>query len=150
MHKTSILSGNELISQYINDIYVKGEISKSPLIVIDGKVFKYSKFRRTFKTLTIDKIREISYLEKNGEAAIGIFGNLGKPGVIIISTTSLKILKVLYLLDGYKISEVEFTKIYKSKDTYSFEIIDNKDDIKKFTSENYDLIWIAKSKDRKM
>jgi hypothetical protein len=146
MHKTSISSGNELISQYINDIYIKGKISKSPLIVIDGNVFKYSKFRRTYKTLSKNEIREIRYLEKNSEAAIDIFGNLGKTGVIIIATTSLKIPKVLYLLDGYEISEAEFTKILRNKDIYSFEMIDNKDDIKKYTPENYDFVWIAKSK----
>jgi hypothetical protein len=142
-------SDKDFITQYIKKVKAKGEITKSPLIVIDGNVFQYSIYKKEHKPLMQSEIKEINYLRKNSQSAYDIFGKIGKPGVIVVTTTSVKEPKTLFLLDDKEISLEEFLKIKKS-DMESFEIIKNKEDIKKYTADDYDDIWIVKSKKKKL
>jgi hypothetical protein len=145
--KTGNASSNDFIAQYIKGIEAKGEITKSPLIIIDGIAFEYSDYLKSHKPIMQSGIREINYLRKNSQTAYDIFGERGKPGVIIVATTSLKVPKILYLLDDKEITSEEFDNVEQT-DIETFEIIRSQEGIRKYTTKEYDSVWIIKLKKR--
>jgi len=79
---------NFLIEQ-INDLYLKGQISKNPILVIDGTEYVNTKDLNLKKiNLTKKDIKEIELLKK--DAAKRVFGELGERGVLLITTKSNK------------------------------------------------------------
>jgi len=88
-----LLGDNDDSKTYLNDsvktYYKKGTIINSPLIAIDGIVFKYNMDQDTIY-LPIKKmdISVISYLDKSSSSVI--YGKNETNGAIIINTVDLK------------------------------------------------------------
>jgi hypothetical protein len=143
--KIDNLFNKGFVSQTTYELRSKGKIAKSPLVVIDGEVFKYSDYRKGYKPLTQSDVKEFTYFPKDSQTSYNIFGKISKGGVLVITTNSFNEPKTLILLDGKKISMEEFVRLNPS-DFESFEVIEKKEDINKYTTEECDGIMIIKLK----
>jgi hypothetical protein len=84
-----ISSDKYYLADSVNRIFRQGYIGKSPLIAIDGTVFKYQKrFDTVMLPLLKDEILDIQFINKNGSEFI--YGKGADNGAIIISTTKKK------------------------------------------------------------
>jgi hypothetical protein len=128
----------------INESFKSGKIQKKPIIVVDGKPYRYD-YELKSKKLQLSKndIRRIDILEK--DVGIEMYGDYAENGVIILSTQSnysndsksFSDSKVLILLEDKEISKDEMEKI-SPRDIISIDVIKDKEIIKKYTSEAYD------------
>lgn len=132
-----------------------GEVKKKPIIVIDGKPYRYD-FELKNDRLQISKrdIENIEILKNN--VGIRIYGEFAKDGVLIVTTKiynnndpkSLNNSNVLILLENKEINKSEMEKI-KPDDISSIDVIKDKEKIKLFTSKDYDGVIIIHLKDKK-
>ena len=129
-----------------------GEVKRKPIIVIDGKPYRYDYELKT-EGLQISKkdIKQIDILKK--DVGVEIYGEYAKDGVIIVTTKSSSSndskpyndSKVLILLENKEISQSEMEAI-DPNDVESIEVIKNKEKVKSFTSEDYDGVVIIHMK----
>ncbi|MFT6867297.1 MAG: hypothetical protein ACJA08_002137 [Cyclobacteriaceae bacterium] len=77
----------DFLIEQIESLSARDQISKKPILVIDGVEYVKKKDIALQKiNLSKDRIEEIELLKK--EAAIRVFGEEGKRGVLIITTKS--------------------------------------------------------------
>jgi len=132
--------GNDklLLQKRIDESASTGMISKTPMLVIDGKPFRYDVELKKHKLkLSHGDIARIDILKM--ETAVNIYGEMGKKGVILISTVKLNRgfipdNNMLILSGGKKISMEEMKKI-NPLDIESIVIVKTKSEIQKYTSE---------------
>jgi hypothetical protein len=133
-------------------------ISNKPIIVLDGIPYRYSHELKE-KPLTISKsdIKEISILKK--EAALRIYGDFAKGGVLLITTKverepiqksndnkGFDDKNILFIVDG-KIVERSFALSLNPNDIETLTVIKNKEDIMDYTSGNYDGVILIVTKE---
>ena len=125
-----------------------GEVSKRPMIVVDGVPYRYDKELKN-KRLQLSKkdIEKIERLKK--DIGIKIYGESAQGGILVVttkvhSTKDTKPIdesKVLMLLEDKKISKSELDKI-NPNEIESIDVIKDKEKVKQYTSENYDGVVI--------
>lgn len=141
--------GNFLI-QRIKVLAKEGQISKTPILVIDGYPHRYEvELKKEKLNISKNDIKSIEILKS--KTATNIYGESGKKGVMIITTTNenkmTDLMKpeenVLVLLEGNKISIEDMKKI-DPKDIKSIEIIKSKNEIIKYTADDYQGVILIK------
>ncbi len=140
---------SNFLIQQIEESAQKGLISKTPMLVIDGHPYRYEVELKKGLRLSKADIKQIDILKH--EIGTTIYGSRGKRGVILITTFTgeklfgLKKLEgnVLILCEGNKISTKELWKI-NPLEVDSIEIIKSKDEITKYTTDNYQGVVVIK------
>lgn len=143
----------DFLKQQIN-VYKKTQgISNKPIIVLDGKPYRYSHELKE-EPLGISKsdIKEISILKK--EVGKRIYGELAEVGVLLITTKKdeepiskpndfegYDQKKILFIVDG-KIVEKSFALSLNPNDVEELTVIKKKENILEYTSEDYDGVII--------
>ncbi|POY41113.1 hypothetical protein C3L50_00875 [Flavobacterium alvei] len=74
------------LSDSISKMAVKNLITDKPIVVIDGKPFRYQDLENQKLLLNKAEIEKIVAIDK--QKGIAIFGSFGEAGVIIITTNS--------------------------------------------------------------
>jgi uncharacterized protein YcfL len=136
--------GNDknFLIETINEYSKNGEISKKPIIVVDGVPNRFD-YELKNKKLQLSKA-EIKKIESlKNDVGIRLYGDYAKGGVLIVTTNSYVSKepttdknKILFLLEDKAISESEMEKI-DPKDIDSIDVIKDKEKVKQYTSENY-------------
>lgn len=136
-------SDKTMIADFITKSIAENKLKKNPVIVLNDRVLEDDELDQ-FKFYKSDII-EFSVIEKDNHQMIDIYGEKSLNGVLLIetkplqekSTKSISESKVLFLLEGKPINENELKKLNPDK-IESIEVIKNKEEIVKYTSENYD------------
>lgn len=136
-------SDKTMIADFITKSIAENKLKKNPVIVLNDRVLEDDELDQ-FKFYKSDII-EFSLIEKDNHQMIDIYGEKSLNGVLLIetkpfqekSTKSISENKVLFLLEGKPINENELKKLNPDK-IESIEVIKNKEEIVKYTSENYD------------
>lgn len=142
------------LQKRIDESVAVGMISKTPLLVVDGKTYRYNvELKKQKLDLSGKDITQIDILK--WDKAMSIFGEEGKMGVMLITTSASRAAKgvstdgnVLVLLEGNKISFEDLKKI-DPIDIESIDIIKTKEQIQNFTWEAYDGVIVIKLKQKK-
>ena len=145
-----------LLINKINESKTKGEISsKKPIIVVDGKPFRYNfELKENKLELSKSDIKKIEILKK--EVGIRIYGDFAEGGVIVITTeiesnnttsknTDIANKNILFLVDGMEVTE-ETIKSIDPNDIESVDVIKNEAAKKLYSDKNYDGIIHVKMK----
>ncbi len=141
---------SQFLIQKIKEFARKGEISKTPILVVDGSPQRYEvELKKNKLNLYKADIKTIEILKL--EKSIQIYGQYGKKGVMLITTSNEKKMKdslmpedkILVLLEGNKISLEDMKKI-DPHDIKSIEIIKSKDEIIKYTKDDYQGVILIK------
>lgn len=118
------------------------ENGKKPLYVIDGKIVEGNNIN-----YDTENIASINVLK--GKSAEETFGELGKNGVIVITSKKhFENDKKLYVLDEKEISKSELTKIYSKETISSLNVLKSKDAIKKYGNKGINGVVEVSSKDK--
>lgn len=81
--------GKLALVNYIKELHEKGKIGETPLIVVDGKPYRYEvELKESPLQLTFDDIENIDFLK--AKKGIAIFGDEGKNGVLLITRKRAK------------------------------------------------------------
>jgi hypothetical protein len=123
-----------------------GQIQSKPIIVVDGKPYRYDYELKSNKLpVSRSDIQQIDILKK--DAAIKVYGEYAHDGVILLTTKSgtneekksfdFDNRKVLILLEEKIITQDEMNAL-NANDIESIEVIKNKDKITEYTSGNFD------------
>ena len=83
-------AGNDklFLSDSISKMVMKSLITDKPIVVIDGKPFRYQDLESQKLLLSKAEIAKIVAIDK--QKGINIFGNFGEAGVLIITTNRPK------------------------------------------------------------
>jgi hypothetical protein len=133
-----------------------GQLQSKPIIVVDGKAYMYNELKTNKLPVSRSDIKQIDILKK--EAAIRVYGEDGKDGVILLTTKSgtneekksfdFSNRKVLILLEGKVITQDEMNAL-NANDIESIEVIKSKEVIKTYTNGDFEgiiLIHLKKTK----
>lgn len=139
--------------EYINRLNKEEKITDKPLVVIDGLAFSYENLKVNKIQINKSDISRMDYLGKNSEGAKNIYGDKGKEGVILILTNNspqqpgetLTESKILFLIGDRQITREELESI-DPNDIESIEVVKEKDNVSKYTSDNYDGVIIVTMK----
>lgn len=150
---TNTANDADYLVQYISEISSQDKISNSPLLVIDGFPINYFDYKEKAYFLTKSDIKEIDYLSKDSKTAKNLYGERARGGVLLIMTNktqeksakSMDDSNVLLLLGNKQISKEELENL-DPEVIEKIEVIKNVDDIKKYTSEDYDGVVIVTMK----
>ena len=82
------------LSDFISKMVESGSITNQPIVVLDGKPYRFQDLENQKLPLSKLAIEKIELLKK--PVGISIYGNYGEAGVLIITTTKAKI----FLLDN--------------------------------------------------
>jgi len=142
------IEGKYLI-QRIEEYTKKKLISNTPMLVIDGRTYRYEVELKKGLNLSKSNIKIIDVLKHNTGTIL--YGNRGKKGVVLIVTyTGEKLYDLnklgengLILCEGNIVNENELWDI-KPLDVESIEIINSKDEIVKYTKDNYQWVVVIK------
>jgi hypothetical protein len=142
--KEKNVSNHDFIIQYIEDFERQEIFSDSPLIVIDGVPLSLDDYYDNNRPLIKSEIKTIDYIEKENQSSIYVYGDRAKGGVILVISKGLnyryKTIKtkneILILYDHKTISIEEFQKL-NPDDIEEFEVIEDKDEIKKLYDTDY-------------
>lgn len=95
------------LSDFISKMTESGSITNEPVVVVDGKPYRYQDLENQKLPLSKFAIEKIELLKKT--VGIAIYGSYGEAGVLIITTTKSKIFlleneddSVYYLVDKIK------------------------------------------------
>lgn len=82
--------GNDklFLSDSISKMAVKGLITDKPIVVIDGKPYRFQDLENQKLELSKVEIAKIIAIDK--QKGINIFGNYGEAGVVIVTTNRQK------------------------------------------------------------
>lgn len=102
-------NGNEkfYLTDSISKLAKSGLITEHPIVVIDGKPFRYEDLKKQKLPLSKIAIETITPIDK--EKGISIYGTYGEAGVIIITTSKTKV----YLLEDENESKYYLTESLK-------------------------------------
>lgn len=144
---------SSFLSDFIEELSITGEITKHPMLVIDGKPKRWDKELKEEKLdLKREQIASVKVMEQR--KATQIYGEPAKLGVLLIKTKN-KVYednlpfdksKVLYFLGDQEISLEELKKIDPNI-IESITVLKNKEKMKPYTTENYDGVIIITTKD---
>ncbi|MPQ45566.1 hypothetical protein GCQ56_00980 [Marinifilum sp. N1E240] len=145
-------TNSNYLSEFITELSELGEISKHPMLVIDGEPKRWDVELKSEKlSLKGDQIASVDKMDQ--EKAEQIYGEPAKDGVILVKTKQ-KVYddklpfdkhKVLYFLDNKVISLQELKDIDPNT-IGSITVIKGKEDMKPYTTENYDGVVIINTK----
>ncbi|MFM2292690.1 MAG: hypothetical protein RIS29_2503 [Bacteroidota bacterium] len=126
-------------------------ITKTPMLVIDGRVYRYKVELEKKLKLSRSNIKYIGVLENN--IATTLYGKRGIKGVVLINTHTGDKLNDLNKLDGtglilYDGNVVDKNDLWNINplEVISIDIIHSQDEIAKLTSDHYQWIVVIKSK----
>ncbi|TRX38342.1 SusC/RagA family TonB-linked outer membrane protein [Flavobacterium restrictum] len=95
------------LSDFLSKMTESGSITNEPVVVVDGKPYRYQDLENQKLPLSKFAIEKIELLKKT--VGIAIYGSYGEAGVLIITTTKSKIFlleneddSVYYLVDKIK------------------------------------------------
>lgn len=136
-------SDKTMIADFITKTIDEKKFKKNPVIVVNERVLEDDELDQ-FKFYKSDII-EFSVIEKDNHQMVDIYGEKSLNGVLLIETKpfqekavkSISESKVLFLLERKPINENELKKLNPDK-IESIEVIKNKEEIAKYTPENYD------------
>ncbi|TKG97029.1 hypothetical protein EYV94_00970 [Puteibacter caeruleilacunae] len=138
------------LAKFINELEGQGEITKRPLVIIDGLPYGFEDLKETKIPLCKDDIYKIDYLSKDSKGAKSIYGERGKNGVLLILTKmSQERLKekpmgngkILFLVGDRRITQEELENI-DPNGIDSIQVIKDLDTISKYTTEDYEGVVI--------
>lgn len=102
-------NGKLFLSDFISKMAESGSITNQPIVVIDGKPYRYQDLENQKLPLSKLAIEKIELLKK--PVGISIYGSYGEAGVLVITTTKSKIFlldneddSMYYLVDKIKIA----------------------------------------------
>jgi hypothetical protein len=135
----------------IDEYAQKKLISNTPMLLIDGRTYRYKVELKKGLNLSKSNIKQISVL--NHDIGTTLYGNRGLKGVVMITTyigeklNDLNKLegKGLILCDGNVVDRKDLWNI-KPLEVVSIEIINSKDEIAKHTMDNYQWVVVIKLK----
>ncbi|WP_068473024.1 hypothetical protein [Saccharicrinis aurantiacus] len=110
----------DYVARYAFNLRDKGKVADWPLVIIDGRGYALHYYINKHVALSKPEVKHIDFLPKNSETALKIYGESGRGGVILVTTSyaktraPLKIKKaesvngskVIYVVDG-KVDEKE-------------------------------------------
>lgn len=139
--------------RYIANLEKKGEMTDRPLLIIDGFVHTYEELKEGPIPLRREDISQVDHLGIGSEAAINIYGEMGREGVLLVRTRrsenasdqSADESHVLILVGNRPVSPQELDQI-DPDDIEEIEVIKNQREIKKYTEEDYDGVVIIRMK----
>ncbi len=147
----------DFLKQKIDEFKKTEGISNKPIIVVDGKPYRYThELKENKLKLSKSDIKKIDVLKK--DVGIRIYGEFAEAGVLLITTKSELITnkeesyinsesksldesKIFILVDGKEFPKEDLEKI-SPNDIESVTVIKNKEEIKKYTSKEYDGVII--------
>jgi hypothetical protein len=138
---------------YIDSLYKGGQLSKHPLIIVDGKPYRYEvELKKDRLPISKSDILQLILLEK--DIAEKIYGEPAKNGTLLLFTAPRPTIKedtfeteskILILLEDKEIDKSEMEKI-DPESIETVEIIKSKDKVKEYTSSDYDGVIIIRLK----
>ncbi|HTH55974.1 MAG TPA: hypothetical protein VL728_07995 [Cyclobacteriaceae bacterium] len=135
------------LAHYIKAAAKKGEISKHPLVFVNAIPFTYDMLKDKKLHVSKNSIKEIRKL--SDEELTARYGSLPKNGALqIITQLSFTLARnghSLILLDDKKISMEELDKL-DTNEIQSISVFKGIEQVKKFTSENYDSVIVLRVK----
>ena len=87
-------NGKLFLSDFISKMAESGSITNQPIVVLDGKPYRYQDLENQKLLLSKKAIEKIELLKK--PVGISIYGSYGEAGVLVITTSKLKV----FLLDN--------------------------------------------------
>jgi hypothetical protein len=81
-------NGKFFLSDSISKMAVKGLITDKPIVVVDGKPYRFQDLENQKLSLTKVEIAKIIAIDK--QKGVNIFGNFGEAGVVIVTTNRPK------------------------------------------------------------
>ena len=144
-------SAKNMIADIIKISIAEKKLKKNPVIVVNERVLKNDQLDR-FNFYKSD-ILEFSLIAMDNTEMTEIYGEQSLNGVLLIETKpfqeravkSISDSKVLYLLNGKIITQVELEKINPNK-IESVDVIKDKKEIAKYTTDEYDGVVLIKLK----
>ena len=138
--------------EYINKLSAQGDISKKPMIVIDGKPFRFDKELKNDRLpISQNDIGEIILLDR--EIGITMYGDYAKNGVLLIATKSYLDKKEpkkeddrLYIIQDGKVITHDEMKRIDPNEIAQIEVIRDRDKISQYTDGDYNVVLIIKMK----
>lgn len=139
--------------RYISGLEKEGKMTGRPLLVIDGYVHTYEELKESPIPLRREDISQVDHLGIGSKAAINIYGEMGREGVLLLRTRrsenasgqSGEESHVLILVGNRPVSQEELEQI-DPDDIEEIEVIKNHREIRKYTDENYDGVVIIRMK----
>jgi|WetSurMetagenome_2_1015567.scaffolds.fasta_scaffold15049_4 hypothetical protein len=153
---TTIPAPEDYLFYYLLGLKAEDKITSDPLIVVDGAVYTYELLKQSGLNLTRKNIYEITCLEKGNKVAVSIYGEKGRDGVVLITTTKTHDkmrspdhdYNVLFVVGRKKLSLDEVNTIDPA-DIESINVIRDKEGIMKYTNRDYDGVVVITMKDGK-
>jgi hypothetical protein len=147
---------NSYLTNYITGLVKEGKTTENPLLIIDGFDYTFDQLGSKGINLAKRDIYQVYCLEKDKEIATRVYGEKGKGGVLLITTSGAhekgnkkKALDDVLVMVGDKKISVEEMKKINPQDIESIDVIKSKSGIKKYTRKKYDGVIIIKLKDGK-
>lgn len=143
---------SKFLIEKIKEAQRTGDISKKPIIVVDGIPHRFDKeLKQNRLQLAKKDIKQVDVLKK--EMGLKIYGEAAKDGVLLITTKAsakqgsepIVSTKVLILLEDREISKSEMDKI-NPNDIESIDVIKDSDKVKQYTTGDYDGVVIIHMK----
>jgi len=144
-------SDKTMIADFIEKSIAEKKLKKNPIIVVNERVLKENELDKL--NFYKSDILEFSLVAMDNPQMVDIYGEQSLNGVLLIETKpfqeravkSISDSKVLFLLNDKPITQAELEKI--NPDTIeSVEVIKDKKEIAKYTTDEYDGIVIIKLK----
>jgi len=137
------------VARYAFNLRDKGKVADWPLVIIDGRGYALHYYINKHVALSKSEVKHIDFLPKNSETALKIYGESGRGGVILVTTSyaktraPLKIKKnesvngskVIYVVDG-KVVEKENVQNISKDEIATMDILKQKEAIKVYTQED--------------
>jgi hypothetical protein len=144
-------SDKTMIADFIEKSILEGKIKKNPVIVVNESVLNNEELNKL--NFYKSDILELNLIEMDNSKMVDIYGNQSLNGILLIETKpakekpvkSLSNSKVLYLLNETQITEAELKKI-DPNNIETIDVIKDKKEITKYTSETYDGVIIINLK----
>tara|TARA_R110002050_G_scaffold92493_1_gene193586 strand:- start:293 stop:817 length:525 start_codon:yes stop_codon:yes gene_type:complete len=144
-------SDKSMIADFIQKAITEKKLNKNPVIVVNERVLKDDELDEL--NFYKSDIIELELVAMDNPQMVEIYGKQALNGILLIeikpiqekASKSISDSKVLYLLDEKPVSKTELETI-SPNDIESITVIKNKDEIAKYTSDEYDGIIIINMK----
>ena len=144
-------SDANMLAEFIKKSIAEKKLKENPVIVVNERVLKETELNKL--NFYKSEIVGISIMAMDNAQMVDFYGKQSLNGVILIETKpfqeraakTISDSKVLYLLNDKPITQAELEKINPDK-IKSVDVIKNKKEILKYTSEKIDGVVIIKMK----
>lgn len=144
----------KVLIDFIKEQKKKGELSSTPLIVLNGVPYRHTHELKSQKLpLASTDIQQLDILSVNSEEVVNIYGEYGRGGAVLITTIlpeteqTLDLSRILFILNGKSVTHEEI-KALNPDDIDTIEVIKGKEDVSKYTVGDWDGVIIVKLKRR--